>query len=73
MLMGILPSCVSVNHEHARYPQEPEEDIRSFGIEIKDSCRPPNEFWELNRCPLEQQSEILITQPSLQPETFCIT
>lgn len=73
MLMGVLPSCVSVNHEYARYPQEPEEGVRFFEIEITDSCRPPNGFWELNQCPLEQQSGILITQPSLQPVTFCIT
>ena len=32
-----------------------------------DGCEPPCGFWELNSEPLEEQSVLLSTEPSLQP------
>jgi len=34
---------------------------------IKDGCEPPCGCWELNSRPLEEQSVLLTTEPSLQP------
>ena len=41
----------------------PEEGIRSQA----DGCEPPCGWWELNSGPLEEQSVLLTTKPSLQP------
>jgi hypothetical protein len=37
------------------------------GIGVTDSCEPPCGCWELNSEPLEEQSVLLTTEPSLQP------
>ena len=34
---------------------------------ITDSCKPPCGCWELNPGPLEEQSVLSTTEPSLQP------
>jgi hypothetical protein len=34
---------------------------------ITDGCEPPCGCWELNSGPLEEQSVLLTTEPSLQP------
>jgi hypothetical protein len=34
---------------------------------ITDGCEPPRGCWELSSGPLEEQSELLIAKPSLQP------
>jgi len=34
---------------------------------ITDGCEPPCGCWELNSGPLEEQSVLLATEPSLQP------
>jgi hypothetical protein len=34
---------------------------------ITDDCKPPCGCWELNSGPLEKQSVLLTTEPSLQP------
>jgi hypothetical protein len=34
---------------------------------IADGCEPPCGCWELNSGPLEEQSVLLIREPSLQP------
>ena len=34
---------------------------------ITDGCEPPGGCWELNSEPLEEQSMLLTTEPSLQP------
>ena len=36
-------------------------------IPITDGCEPPCGYWELNSGPLEEQSVLLTTEPSLQP------
>jgi hypothetical protein len=41
----------------------PEEGI----ICITDGCEPPCGCWELNSEPLEEQSVLLTSEPSLQP------
>ncbi|MQL00645.1 hypothetical protein EI005_25935, partial [Escherichia coli] len=33
---------------------------------ITDGCEPPCGYWELNSGPLEEQSVVLTTEPSLQ-------
>jgi hypothetical protein len=35
---------------------------------ITDDCEPPCGCWELNSEPLEEQSVLLTTEPSLQPQ-----
>jgi len=35
---------------------------------ITDGCEPPRGFWDLNSGPLEEQSVLLTTEPSLQPQ-----
>ena len=35
---------------------------------ITDGCEPPFGCWELNSGPLEEQSVLLIAEPSLQPK-----
>ena len=37
---------------------------------ITDGCEPPCGCWELNLHPLEDQSVLLTTEPSLQPRTL---
>jgi hypothetical protein len=37
---------------------------------ITDDCEPPCGCWELNSGPLEEQSDLLTTEPSLQPLLF---
>ena len=34
---------------------------------IRDGCEPPCGCWELNSGPLQEQSVLLTTEPSLQP------
>jgi hypothetical protein len=46
----------------------PEDGIRH----ITDGCEPPCGFWELNSGPLEEQSVLLNTEPSLQPHTVVL-
>ncbi|WP_238841975.1 hypothetical protein, partial [Xylella fastidiosa] len=36
---------------------------------ITDGCEPPCGCWELNSGPLEEQSLLLTSEPSLQPPT----
>jgi hypothetical protein len=37
---------------------------------IKNGCEPPCGCWDLNSGPLEEQSVLLTTDPSLQPYLF---
>ena len=37
---------------------------------ITDGCEPPRGCWELNSGPLEKQSMLLTSEPSLQPPKF---
>ena len=39
---------------------------------ITDGCEPPCGCWELNSGPLEEQSVLLTTEPSLQPRTVLL-
>jgi hypothetical protein len=41
---------------------------RGHRIPITDGCEPPCGCWDLNSEPLEEQSVLLTTQPSLQPD-----
>jgi hypothetical protein len=34
---------------------------------VMANCELPCRFWELNQGPLEEQKELLTTEPSLQP------
>lgn len=36
--MGILPSCMSLYHMYAQYPQRPEEGAGSSGPGVTSSC-----------------------------------
>jgi hypothetical protein len=37
---------------------------------IAEGCEPPCGCWELNSGPLEEQSVLLTTEPSLQPKNY---
>jgi hypothetical protein len=39
---------------------------------ITDGCEPPWTCWELNSEPLEEQSVLLTTEPSLQPRLMLL-
>jgi hypothetical protein len=40
---------------------------------ITDGCEPPCGCWELNSGPLEEQSVLLTTESSLQPQQLSLT
>ena len=42
----------------------------SLELDFSDSCELLCECWELNPGPLEEQSVLLTTEPSLQPHDF---
>ena len=39
---------------------------------ITDGCEPPCRCWELNSGPLEEQSELLTSEPSLKPPSLSV-
>ena len=39
---------------------------------IMDGCEPPRGCWELNSGPLEEQSVLLTSEPSLQPDVILL-
>lgn len=39
-------------------------------IWVKGCCEPPNEFWDSNLSPPQEQQALLIAEPSLQPLLF---
>jgi hypothetical protein len=45
---------------------------RGHQIPITDGCEPPCGCWELNSGPLEEQSVLLTTEPSLHPQCLRI-
>jgi hypothetical protein len=49
-----------------QYPCRSEEGIGFPGTEVTDGCELPRVYWELNLGPLEEQSVLLTTEPSLQ-------
>jgi hypothetical protein len=53
MRIAVLPTCISC--------------VRVSDLGITDSCELPCGCWELNSGPLEEQSVLLTTEPSLQP------
>jgi hypothetical protein len=48
-----------------KYPQNPEESVRSSRTDVANSCEPAYGFWELNPGCLEEQPVLLTTEPSL--------
>jgi hypothetical protein len=66
MFMGILPACTFAHQKRASDP-------------IAGGYEPPCGFWELNSGPIEEQSVLLTTEPSLQSQKellrikFCVT
>ena len=64
--MGVLFACLSMYHVCAWCLWWPEEGIGSPGTGVTDSCELPCGCWELNPGPLEEQSVLLTTGPSLQ-------
>lgn len=50
--------------------RRPEGGVQSPGTGVTDSCELSCECWESNQGPLEAQTVLLTTQPSLQPSTF---
>ena len=50
-------------------PRVPASQKGAPGL-IIDGCKPPCGCWELNSGPLEEQSVLLTSEPSLQPLCF---
>lgn len=46
------------------------EGIGSSRTKVKDDCEPMFESWEQNPGHLQEEKELLITEPSLQPKAF---
>lgn len=63
MCMSVLPVRMYVYHMLVWYLQRPEEDIRPPKTGIKDVCKTPHGYWELNPGPL-QELQVLITAKS---------
>ena len=61
MYLFILCMCI-----HCSCLQTHQKRTSDF---ITDGCEPPCGGWELNSVPLEEQSVLLTTEPSLQPST----
>ena len=53
MVIGILPTCMSVHHLHAWSLWRPEEDARYPANGVIDRSKPPCGFLELNPCSLD--------------------
>ena len=53
-MCSVLPACMPAGQKRA-------PDL------IIDGCQPPCDCWELNSGPLEEQSVLLTSEPSLQP------
>ena len=66
MCTGVLSPCMCAFHIHAYYPKKPEGGVRSLGAEVTDGCEVMGGCWELSLGPLEEQSLLLTTEPSLQ-------
>ena len=51
----VLSTCMSVHHVCAWCLKKPEDDVRTHGTGVTDSCEPPDVCWELNPGPLEEK------------------
>lgn len=72
LCVGVLSPCLSVHHEHASWPQRPEEDSRHPGIEVTGGGESPCECWKTSV--LWKSSQCSYESP-LSPlyRFFCIT
>lgn len=57
-----LSACMSVYHMHIWYPQRPQEDVGSSGIEITDGYELPCGYWKSNLGLLEEPLNCRISQ-----------
>lgn len=64
--MSVFPVCMYVYHIHPWYPQKSEEGIKFPGTGVTVGWEPRCGCWEPNPVPLEEQSVLLFTEPSLQ-------
>jgi hypothetical protein len=53
-------NCLQIHQKRASAP-------------ITDGYEPPSHFWELNSEPLEEESALLPTEPSLQPALLLLS
>ena len=51
-------------------PEKVRRGVRSLGTEVTDSCEPPWRCWESNPSPLQEQTVLLATELSLQPQHY---
>lgn len=47
----------------------PEAGVGSPGAGVTGGCKPPGRCWEINQGPLKDQKKLIISEPSLQPQT----
>lgn len=65
MYLNILPTCVSGAFEVRSRPQIP-------GTGAKDGCELSRGCWEPNPIFLQEEQEILTSEPSLQPHPILL-
>lgn len=65
--MSVSTACMSVCQVYAGCQRRSNESIRSSRIGVTDGYEPPHGCWESNQDPLEEQPELLTTDPLLQP------
>lgn len=53
--MDVLHALFCLPYNSVWYPQRPEENIRSPGPGVPDTCEPPGGCWILKLGPLEEQ------------------
>ena len=59
--------CVCVHHVCAWCFLVPREGVRSPGTTVTDGCKIPDECWEPNLGPVQEQQALLSAEPSLHP------
>jgi hypothetical protein len=64
--MSVLPEYIEVHSLDAWCPKSPEKDVGSLRTGVIGGNGLPYGCWELRLGPLETQSVLLTTQPSLQ-------
>jgi hypothetical protein len=67
MCVGVLSTCMSVHHMYAGCPQRPGEGVDPLELELQMVVKSACGCWESNSGPLEKQSVLLTTEPTLHP------
>ena len=67
MCMRVLLVCMPVYHVYVWGQWWPEADVGFPGTGVMAGCELFCRCWELNQGPLQEQKELLATEPSFHP------